>query len=77
MERSFNLAAQRAFGRRPVTRFDRSLLISQTPQKSNESTVYVVPFLESSLRGMKEFMGLLLQSKEHLDVSSLSQLELL
>jgi fido (protein-threonine AMPylation protein) len=69
MERSFSLAAHRAAGRRPVTRFDRSLLISQTPQKSNESTVYVVPFLEGSLRSMKEFMALLLQTKEHLDVS--------
>jgi hypothetical protein len=69
MEKSFSLAANQTAGRRPVTRFDRSLLISQTLQKSIESTVHVVPFLIDSLRSMKEFVRGLLHNDGHLEVS--------
>ncbi|KAF2423707.1 midasin [Tothia fuscella] len=48
----------------PVTHFDRSILQTSAKKGVRESTVHIAPFLKESLKGLKEYVGYLLNGNE-------------
>ena len=69
---AFAAAATVAKGRRPITPFDRSMRQKSFHGGRLEDTIKVAPFLEASLRMMKEFVSALIRDGSVHHVSSIS-----
>lgn len=60
MQEAFAQARAQAKNKRPTTLFDRSVASGRFPQMAGDATIHVAPFLDASLRLLKQFVDTLL-----------------
>jgi hypothetical protein len=64
MQQAFVQACSQAQNKRPTTLFERSIASTRFPQMASDVTIHVVPFLETSLRLLRQYVDSLLQYED-------------